>query len=206
MKNYVFTENWFSPDGLETLLLNFDVSKEIHMLEIGSFEGKSTVWYLNNILKNSNSTITCIDPWENFSQDDNTFESYSTSEAEWKFGDLPIESNFLHNIKESGKFNQVIVEKGYSQNVLSKLILDNKKYDIIFIDGNHTAQFVLSDTVLSWHLTKKDSVIIFDDYLWKQEVEDTLRPEIAIDSFLYLFRNYVEVLHDSYRKVIKRTK
>jgi predicted O-methyltransferase YrrM len=205
MKNYIYTENWFSSDGLG-VLNNIDISKEIHMLEIGSFEGKSTVWYLENILKNPKSTITCVDPWENYSQDNNTFDSYNSSEAEWKFGDLPIEANFLHNIKESGKSNQVIIKKGYSQYMLSALLLENKKYDIIFIDGNHTAPFVLSDSVLSWHLTKKDSIIIFDDYLGGEGLEDTLKPEVAIDSFLYLSRNYIEVLYDSYRKIIKRTK
>ena len=52
MKNYRFTENWFTDDGL-VILNDLDVTKELHILEIGSFEGKSTVWFLENILQNT---------------------------------------------------------------------------------------------------------------------------------------------------------
>ena len=56
MKNYTFTENWFGEDGLSILDV-IDTSKELHILEIGSFEGKSTIWFLDNILQNKNSSL-----------------------------------------------------------------------------------------------------------------------------------------------------
>ena len=82
MKNYRFTENWFTDDGL-VILNDLDVTKELHILEIGSFEGKSTVWFLENILQNKNSTITCVDPWMNYSQDQDSLNSYFKGENEW---------------------------------------------------------------------------------------------------------------------------
>ena len=48
--NYKFTKNWFSKADLEQHL-KVDTQEEIHILEIGSFEGRSTVWFINNILK-----------------------------------------------------------------------------------------------------------------------------------------------------------
>ena len=75
MKNYKFTENWFTLDGLTTLN-QVNTKKELHILEIGSFEGKSTIWFLDNILNNENSTITCVDPWLNYSQDHDSLNSY----------------------------------------------------------------------------------------------------------------------------------
>ena len=44
MINYKFTEDWFSADDL-VQFLPLKTQKEIHFLEIGSFEGKSTVWF-----------------------------------------------------------------------------------------------------------------------------------------------------------------
>ena len=75
MKNYKYTENWFSFSDLEQFL-PLNTQEELHILEIGSFEGKSTIWFLENILQNPNSTITCIDPWTSYSQDSKSFESY----------------------------------------------------------------------------------------------------------------------------------
>jgi predicted O-methyltransferase YrrM len=99
----------------------------------------------------------------------------------------------------------VIVEQGLSKDVLLKLILSKNKYDIIFIDGNHTSPFVLIDSILSWYLLKKDGLIIFDDYLWG-EINSTISPKLAIDSFINCFGDYIEVIWSDYKKVIKRIK
>ena len=66
MKNYIYTENWFSSEELTKILINIsniNPSEEIHVLEIGSFEGRSTIWFLETLLQNKKSTITCVDPW-----------------------------------------------------------------------------------------------------------------------------------------------
>ena len=38
------------------------------------------------------------------------------------------------------------------------MTLEQKMYDIIFIDGNHTAPYVMMDSVMSWPLLKKGEV------------------------------------------------
>jgi predicted O-methyltransferase YrrM len=201
MKNYIYTQNWFESKDLESFLEKKNV--EINILEIGSFEGKSTIWFLENILLNEKSTITCVDPWVSYSQDHDSFISYDKTIYEWNCEDA--KSTFLHNIELSGYQNKVIVEQGLSKDVLLKLILSKNKYDIIFIDGNHTSPFVLIDSILSWYLLKKDGLIIFDDYLWG-EINSTISPKLAIDSFINCFGDYIEVIWSDYKKVIKRIK
>ena len=151
MKNYKFTEEWFVDDGLQTLN-DIDTDSELHILEIGSFEGKSTIWFLENLLKNNKSTITCVDPWENFSQDHNSLNSYSQENIEWNLTERKTKENFLHNIVESGLSDKVIIKQGRSNKVLPSLIMEQKKYDIIFIDGNHTAPYVLMDEIGRAHV------------------------------------------------------
>lgn len=34
---------------------------EVHFLEIGSYEGRSAVWFLQNILTHPTSTLDCVD-------------------------------------------------------------------------------------------------------------------------------------------------
>lgn len=201
-KEYKFTENWFSSlDLLEFLPVG--TGDEIHVLEIGSFEGKSTVWFIDNLLGNEKSTITCIDPWTKYSQDEDSFNSYDKEETEWDF--RSHYETFIHNINLSGKFDQVSINKGYSHSILPKMISEGKKYDIIFIDGNHTAPFVLTDAVMGWYLLKENGIIIFDDYLWG-EPEFLNSPKIAIDAFVEIFKGYSEVIWDEYRKSIKKIK
>lgn len=215
MKNYKYTEAWFSAEEIQSLL-PVSGENEYHILEIGSYEGKSTVWFIENLLNNPKSTITCIDPWEDYSQNNDTFDSYSANKTEWKVESIGVMERFEYNINETGQSKQVNINRGKSQDVLSSLILSNKKYDLVYIDGNHTAQYVLTDAVMSWFLTKKDSLIIFDDYYWPpshmsdninyKELEDTLCPKLAIDNFVYLYRDYIKVLKVGHRYVIQRIK
>ena len=128
MKNYKFTENWFTLDGLTTLN-QVSTKKELHILEIGSFEGKSTIWFLDNILNNENSTITCVDPWLNYSQGHDSLNSYFKDDCEWNLSERKTKEIFLHNIIESGRSEKVIIKEGFSNKVLPSLILENKKYD-----------------------------------------------------------------------------
>ena len=47
---------------IEPELLALDTSKEYHILIIGCFEGLSSVFFADNFLEHSNSTLTCLDP------------------------------------------------------------------------------------------------------------------------------------------------
>jgi predicted O-methyltransferase YrrM len=205
MKNYKFTENWFESDDLNNFTPK-GTQKELHILEIGSFEGKSAVWFLENLLQNQNSSITCIDPWTSYSQTNDSFESYNSENTEWDFKNH--KNTFLHNIKESGFENKVNIIQGFSHEILPELI-HKKKFDIIFIDGNHTAPFVITDAVFSWYMLKTDGLLIFDDYQWgktKNLVGTTLAPKLAIDSFVDCFSDYLEVIHKEWRLAIRKIK
>jgi predicted O-methyltransferase YrrM len=206
MNNFKFTETWFSEDGLRTL--TFDPNQtELHFLEIGSFEGMSTIWFLENYLNlSSNSTITCVDPWSNYSQDGNSLNTYGEDNSEWNFADIGVKERFLNNILESGFSNKVRIHQDLSDNILPNLISQNKKFDMIFIDGNHVAPYVLMDSVMSWKLLKIGGYMVFDDYTWESERSKTLKPGPSIDYFIEIFSDYLEETYDGYRKIIKKTK
>lgn len=203
MKNYRYTQNWFSPrNWLE--LIKLETGKDNHILEIGSFEGRSTIWFLENFLRNKNSSITCVDPWLNYSQTENSFQSYAMEQTEWKFKDDNIKANFLHNIVEFGEANKVYVEQGFSHELLPQLMARPKRFDLILIDGNHTAPFVMTDAIFSWYLLKPGGYIIFDDYLWSLDKKPTLRPKISIDAFVEIFADYLVVMGEGNTRIIRK--
>jgi len=52
----------------------------------------------------------------------------------------------------------------------------NKKFDLIFIDGNHTYEYIKNDTEKVFkHLTHENSVVVWHDYAYNPE---TIRPEV----------------------------
>lgn len=186
-KNFKF--NWF--DGQIPLfnhfLLPFKNKENLRFLEIGSFEGKSTCWCLDNILTGKNNKITCIDSWEGGSE-----------HSDLKM--LDIEKSFLLNINE--RKNDVEILKGLSKKCLLSIQDREDYYDFIYVDGGHTAKDVIEDLVLSFPLLKANGIMAMDDFMWGSPnhdpnniKQDHLRPEYSIKLFLLAYQNEIKVTH-----------
>lgn len=183
-KKYHFTTDWLSHkiSIWERIMKPFKGKPNIHYLEIGVFEGRSAFWMLENVLTHSTSRLTCIDIFPK-----------------------PIEERFYANLKKSGFADKVTVIKGFSQKALRPL--SENSFDIIYIDGGHTADNVLSDAVLSWPLLKEEGIMIFDDYLIRQmEYPAHMKPKIAVDAFITVYINHIEIIHRGYQVVLKKRK
>lgn len=182
-KQFEFGENdWFSHNIplWEKLLLPL-AGKELHALEIGSYEGRSTVWLLEHVLTHRRSTIHCIDAWE------------ATADGVARNLDWPAAyARFRKNIAHFG--GKVSTIRGRSQEVLrgSRQL---EVYDLIYIDGSHRADHVLEDAVLSWRLAKDGAIIIFDDYHWELYPVPEMNPKAAIDAFVRIFGHNLEILN-----------
>ena len=112
-------------------------------LEIGSFEGRSTLWLCENILTAEDARIDCLD-------------LFATDPVH---GDYL--SRFRHNTSEhTWKVREV---HGPSFEGLRQV---EGPYDIVYVDGWHSAFGALADGVMSWPMLKVGGVMVFDDYLW----------------------------------------
>lgn len=186
-----FTVDWFSPNTpkFDIILKNFKLKNDINFLEIGSFEGRSSCWFYDNYINNSqNSTLTCVDTWEG------SMEHHQMHKDS-------IWDTFNFNIKEYDK-SKIIVKKGKSRDILKTL--NENYYDFIYVDGSHTTRDVLEDAVLSFDLLKKDGILTFDDYLWQEYQDPVLNPKIGIDSFLSSYRNELQIIEYGYQVSIMK--
>ena len=183
--NYEFTTNWFEyqKSVIERFIL--PSSKEYHFLEIGSYEGMSTVYYIDNYLENPNSTITTIDPF-NISDTCSpvTNETYR---------------RFLHNISESKYPYKSELRKDFSINVLPEFLTKKKQYDYITIDGSHISKDVIFDACMCYRLLKPSGIMFFDDYSNSEESEI----KKAIDFFLTCHSD-MEVIYRDYHLIVKK--
>jgi predicted O-methyltransferase YrrM len=189
--NYIFTVDWFSSNiPIWThYLKEFKNKPNLHFLEIGSFQGKSTIWLLENILTDKTSSITCVDTFEGSIEHLMYFENHIKN----------LFDIFSHNIS---KFkNKVNIIKDKSQTALKTI---NEQYDFIYIDGDHKASSVIEDAVLSFPLLKKGGIMIFDDYLWFQMKKHIDNPKPAIDAFLEIYADKITILYKGYQVIVEK--
>ena len=196
MSEYQFTKNWFGwgPQIWPEIIQFLPERKTF--LEIGSFEGRSTVWTIENMMEDGGE-IVCIDTWE--------------GSQEHKNGELDgAELRFEHNIKtvrEKHPERRVTKCKGMSTQWLPSITQEKYSFDFIYIDGSHTAKDVLTDACMAWPLLKKDGIMAFDDYLWRLPGFTTVqRPKIAIDSFVNIFEDEIAMVHNGYQLIVRKTK
>ncbi len=193
--DYEFTEDWFSENNPEKVVRQFDEflsefkDKPCMFLEIGSFEGMSTIWMLENILTEESSQIFCIDAW-----------------AEWT-GDAFV--RFVSNINKTGLKDKVHIVKGDSSEELR--IFPKEYFDFIYIDGNHDEKAVIKDAIGSFRILKKGGIIAFDDYLLGISYPNSPGSKAmngstkkAIDYFLDVFQDELEIIHKDYQVWIKK--
>ena len=87
--------------------------------------------------------------------------------------------------------NRIHQQIGPFDEILPSFLPQCPPIDLLFIDGNHTAPFVLTDAIMSWYLLKVNGVMSFDDYLWSYQTGDTITPKLAVDSFVSNFNDYI---------------
>ena len=60
--------------------------------------------------------------------------------------------------------------------------------------------------MFSWPLLKKGGVFIFDDYQWmKGKFPPQERPELAINSFVGTYVDYIDTVHTGHQFIVKKT-
>ena len=161
----------------------------LRFLEIGCFEGRASLWMLENVLTHPSSRLDVID----------TFEG--SPEFEVMGIDGATLNRFTRNVAPYA--DQVTVMQGMSGSILRTLPAV-ETYDFIYVDGSHAAPDVLTDAVLSWPLLKKRGVMVFDDYLWVLRGSEHERPGIGIDAFRTTFAAQMALIYQEFQLAVAK--
>lgn len=190
MNEIRYTVNWFSPKNFK-VLEHFKFLDNVNFLEIGSFEGLSTNYFIDNFLCGEKSFITCIDPFIKYG------ESTLTKMSEW---DIYINEStydkFINNTFKNR--DKIILKRGLSIDILPTL---GQIYDFIYIDGDHSEDAVWLDAIYSFKILRKNGIIVFDDYEWNTGKKS---PKAAIDRFLHEYKDFIEVLDINNQVIVKK--
>lgn len=159
----------------------------LNCLEIGSFEGMSACWLLENVLTHATSRIVCIDPFD-------------------APGQPQAERYFDHNVRLTGQAHKLTKLKGYSKQVLP--LLDGSRFHIAYIDGSHHPTHALEDALAVWPLLEPGALAIFDDYaigaFYPPELARESDPKPGIDAFLGFVAGQYRELDRGYQLVLQK--
>jgi hypothetical protein len=220
--DYKFTQDWFhwAPELWEKLVPLLPEREAF--LELGSFEGRSTVWIVENMMQDG-GFIDCVDTWAGGEE----HEVLDMGEVEKNFdhnidkvlggaveNTRAVEGWTLHTRYASPAPTESQRKKVYKYKCKSTIMLGEKLcdpqfsrrplYDFIYIDASHTAPDVLTDACMAWPLLKKDGVMVFDDYLWGEPRDILHRPKLAVDAFTNIFAEQLVPVHLGYQLVVRK--
>jgi hypothetical protein len=191
LNKYIFSSDklWFlnNFETLHSTILNYvNPLYKIDVLEIGSFEGLSTVFFSELFLKNNESTLTCVDPFFNIKDNDHL-------EVMDKLTEKKFDYNMLHNPYNK----QIYVNKITSDN----FFINNKNlYDFIYIDGCHIPEYIDRDMRNSFSCLKKYGIMWMDDYAANTDIMKVMH------KFLEDYNGSYIIIHIGYQIALQKIK
>jgi Methyltransferase domain len=187
---YEFTNHWFADNQTtwDGLMSQLPAQK---ILEIGSYEGQATCYWIARCGAARSLEMHCVDTWQGGVEHQLGASAEAVMSA--------VEQRFLANTKYAMAHSNYPIElhihKELSSQVLPRLLCQaqhRQSFDLIYIDGSHLARDVLTDAVFAFQLLKVGGLMVFDDYLWHEEAsgqQDLLNmPKMAIDAFVNVFQ------------------
>jgi predicted O-methyltransferase YrrM len=180
-----YTQDWFSFHETHWLEHFGHLAGEpgLQAVEVGSYEGRSACWLIQNLLTGDGSRLICVEP----------FQEYEGQER-----------NFDHNIALAGGEDKIVKLRGPSQQVLP--FLPDETSDFVYVDGSHMVLDVLQDAAMCWRLLKPGGVIVFDDYehvLFPDDFGMSAGP--AIRAFLSLLSGQYELLFQDWQVALRKS-
>ena len=186
MDTYRYTQEWFMGSELRHYLKNFlDNSTENRILEIGCFEGLSSVFFADNFLVNPKSILTCVDPFLSVDNDHSAFLQKDE------------EKNFDFNLSVCKNQTKIIIHKITSDMFFK---YNNRMYNFIYIDGCHEVEYIQRDMENSFNALDKDGIMWMDDY----RGGDGLKLKAVMDNWLEEYNGKYTLIHSGYQLAIKK--
>ena len=187
MRQYRYSQNWFIYSEIKRILLNFmDTRKENHILEIGCFEGLSSVFFADNLLDNSGATLTCVDPFMSIENNDHA-----------RFLQNKEEDAFDYNISVCKNSNKITVYKITSDSFFET---NNKKFNFIYIDGCHETDFIKRDMENAFQVLEPNGIMWMDDY----SGGDGIQIKNTMNEFLEKYKGRYIIIHIGYQLAIRK--
>lgn len=181
---YEFTQDWFT-DNLEHFRFCAKVvSSHDAALEVGCFEGRATLWLLDNF-----AHVHAVDTFRGG-------DEHAGLDME------AIRRRFLHNT--AGHADRLTLHERDSGLALAGMLAAGLLFDFVYIDGSHAARDVALDAMLGFRLLRPGGVMLLDDYLWNRGATEYDNPRPGIDFFLESHWDDLDVLYRGWQVSVRK--
>ncbi|HEX2120039.1 MAG TPA: class I SAM-dependent methyltransferase [Thermoanaerobaculia bacterium] len=188
-----FTSDWSSGNFTMWRRVLSPLKQEpLRILEIGSWEGRSALFFLNYFKR---STIVCIDTFEGTPEEKAIYDQFASVIG-------GVEGRFDRNLSPfAGRVEKI---KSRSGPALDGLAAQRRRFDLAYIDGSHRRDEVMRDSVGVWQLITIGGVVIWDDYEWGLDLPPEQQPRPAINDFLRDHQGQYRLLATTYQIAVER--
>jgi hypothetical protein len=193
LTKFKYTKTWFLQSELKNELHNFlNTSNQINILEIGCFEGLSSVFLAENFLNHNNSKLICVEPF--FDVKDNEPNKFLSNNTE---------KIFNYNINICNNSNKIKLFKTTSDIFFEKYneLIPDIKYDFIYIDGCHEQEFITRDMTNAFSVLKSNGIMWMDDYGGGPKNALCCIP---MNKFIDKYNDKIQIIHKGYQLGIRK--
>ena len=187
-----FKERWFDVHIVPwcvSFSRVFNRADPLRILEIGSWEGRSSLFLLTYFTK---AHLTAVDTWSGGDE----YEYNATADLQ------DLEARFDDNLAPHK--DRLTKRKGLSLQVLPQLLDEQQKYDVIYVDGSHFADDVLMDAIVAWRLLEQGGVILFDDVLSPFYTRAKANTAWALKSFMNYHAGEFKIVSAGYQIILEK--
>ena len=175
-----YTSDWHSRHAAvwQKLVLPRLACKRVRWLEIGSHEGRSAVWTLENAIKPGDELV-CVDYWPH----------------------AAAEAKFDENVG-----SRVTKVKQDATRYLIEAAGRGERYQCIYVDSDHDGRAIVEQAAIAWLMLAVGGVMIFDDYRWKHPASQVgnIDPCVGIDAFLASYALELTLLHKGDQVIVEK--
>lgn len=191
-------KDWFesvAKKNFEFVFNNLTIENAIpqRILQIGVYTGDATKWISNNILsKSKTSELHDVDTWEGSPEPEHQI-------LDWQ----EVEKLYDETTQQLEHRSRIFKHKTTSDSFF-KNTNENEKYDFIYVDGHHFAEYVARDAFNSFQHLNQNGILAFDDYGYGQHLKPEKKPAAAIDFFLMAYQNQYSIIVSNYQIWIQK--
>ncbi len=165
----------------ERIVANFPRDNPISYLELGVYEGRSLFWLIHHLFSSGQDRAIAVDRFYNAARE-----------------------TFFANLEECPRKSQIRVMESDFRSALIQLHVEQQKFDFIYEDGTHVSSETMETLCLAWPLLKPGGILVVDDYEWNKNLPTEFTNSYAIDSFLKMNRQEIEVIEKNHQVVVKK--
>lgn len=176
-------------NNFERYLSEYKDKKNLSFLQLGVYKGDASIWLIENILTNKNSTLTDVDTWLGN-------EDSIDQELDW---------NNIENIYDNKIKNYKNIKKEKIDSIKFFENNKDKKYDFIYVDLDYRSGIISKNCYLFWDLLKNGGTMAINNYGWIADPNDLFSSiKIGVDLFVNDVSENCTLLERSYQIWIKK--